>query len=94
MPTQTRIYEALAGLGFSQVAPACEGAKFHSPSPIVLHEVDLPDGRIVPLCGVCRDNLTILQRLIEAQPDLPWATQREFGNKLRSLAPTPRKTHA
>jgi hypothetical protein len=88
MPEQTRIRRALA-----QVDPdllpglptgterTCEGAKFHSPTPILLHAVSLADGRSAHLCGVCRDNLTVLLALGEVD----WETKREFGNKLRRL---------
>lgn len=65
---------------------SCEGAKFHSPRPLVVQEVPLPDGKTARLCGVCRDNLRVLQELLIANDgSLPWAVRREFGNQIRSL---------
>jgi hypothetical protein len=64
----------------------CEGAKFHSPSTLLLNKVDLPDGRTVALCGTCRDNLAVLALLLAHYgQDLPWPVRREFGNVLRAL---------
>jgi hypothetical protein len=69
----------------------CTGAKFHSPSPLVLREVDLvpwdPKAKeIVWLCGTCADNLLVLQHLLEANDgEMDWATRREFGNQVRAL---------
>jgi hypothetical protein len=77
---------------------ACEGAKFHSPTPMFTHPVRLipPEwsasisaihSPLVHLCGVCRDNLTILQQMVAATAgDLDWAVRREFGNEIRALA--------
>lgn len=79
----------------------CEGAKFHSPTPLFVHDV-----RLVPynwlhelhinpgvapaavwLCGTCKDNLAILQQIYKAtNGDVPWPVRREFGNELRALA--------
>lgn len=60
----------------------CEGAKFHSPNPLVLHEVRLPGGREVLLCGTCRDQLRVLH-LLGPNPD--WSVARCFGNRVRLL---------
>lgn len=68
----------------------CEGAKYHSPNPLRLHQVDLGLGREVLLCGTCRDNAAVLHVLIhldDAPTELPW--RREFGNKLRALFKEP-----
>lgn len=76
----------------------CEGAKFHSPTPMFVHHVNLVSerwsvdaARLRPdrawLCGTCRDNLVMLQQLLAAtQGDLDWEVRREFGNDLRALA--------
>lgn len=68
----------------------CEGAKFHSPTPLVLHETPLApsgEGPTAVLCGTCCSNLTVLQHLLaEHDGDLPWAVRREFGNLVRALA--------
>lgn len=64
----------------------CVGAKFHSPKPLLVHKVELPDSRVVHLCGVCRDNLRFLWELLNVREgQLPWHIRREFGNQLRSL---------
>lgn len=62
----------------------CQGAKYHSPSPVLVHEVELAD-RTVLLCGVCRGNLAVLHTLLGANPKLSWPVLRCFGNRLRSL---------
>lgn len=65
---------------------SCAGAKFHSPRPLVLHEVPLPGGGTAYLCAVCRDNLRVLSNLVDFyNGNLPWRVRREFGNKIRSL---------
>lgn len=92
-PAQTKIFEVLArvdpdalpGSPADESDRSCEGAKFHSPSPLLLHDVELPSGRRARLCGSCRDNLVVLQRLHQVEPDLPWEVRREFGNRLRAL---------
>lgn len=70
----------------------CIGAKFHSPSPLVLREVDLVPwskkitGETVWLCGTCADNLAALQHIIKTNDgNVPWETRREFGNQVRAL---------
>lgn len=64
----------------------CEGAKFHSPTPLILHDVLLSNGRVVSLCGCCRDNADVLAALIaKFAQDLEWTVRREFGNRLRAL---------
>jgi hypothetical protein len=65
----------------------CAGAKFHSPTPLLVHEVALSTDHVVYLCGVCRDNLRLLRELQKVRDgQLPWTIRREFGNRLRSLA--------
>lgn len=73
----------------------CEGAKFHSPTPMFCQET-----RLVPrdwdpefksptawLCGTCRDNLAILHQMLwVTSGTLDWPVRREFGNQIRSLA--------
>lgn len=92
VPFPRAIAEALRGIDQSALPglPAterdCEGAKFHSPTPLLLHEVELSDGRVVWLCGVCRANASVLAALIaQFAQELEWPVRREFGNRLRAL---------
>lgn len=62
----------------------CAGAKFHSPNPLVLHEVEI-NGKRVQLCGTCRSNLGVLRALLDTHGELAWPVRREFGNRLREL---------
>jgi hypothetical protein len=62
----------------------CAGAKFHSPTPLVLHDVEI-NGEPVQLCGTCRSNLGVLRALLDTHGELPWPVRREFGNRLREL---------
>lgn len=73
----------------------CEGAKFHSPTPMFCRETRLvpaewdPDfaGPTAWLCGTCRDNLAVLQQMLYATSGtLDWPVRREFGNQVRLLA--------
>lgn len=80
----------------------CEGATFHSPTPLFVHDTLLVLRAWWPedcehaywvwapkalLCGTCRDNLTILLQMYHrAEGNLPWEIRREFGNKIRALA--------
>lgn len=68
----------------------CEGARFHSPNPLVLREVFLsPDGQgpKACLCATCADNLAVLQALLlQTDGDVVWPVRREFGNLIRALA--------
>jgi hypothetical protein len=64
---------------------ACQGAKFHSPTPLEVHLVTV-NRKSVYLCGVCRDNLALLIDLTEAvEKPLKWAVLREFGAGIRNL---------
>lgn len=66
---------------------ACQGARFHSPTPRLLHEVTLYDGEKVLVCGTCRDNYAVLAHVGDRWGwELPWELRREFGNDLRALA--------
>ena len=65
----------------------CVGAKFHSPTPLILNEVEVAPGQVVWLCGTCQANLEVLQHLlVQNDGDLPWPVRREFGNRVRALA--------
>lgn len=76
----------------------CEGAKFHSPTPLFVNDVLLIppewDAAIsalhsprVYLCGTCAANLAILQQMLAATGGkVPWPVRREFGNEVRALA--------
>lgn len=94
MPVPSKIREHLAqraidpsALPGQPLEAECQGAEHHSPRPIVLHSVDLPDDRSVILCGTCRDNLGTLLSLMQDHPgQLPWPVRREFGNIIRALA--------
>lgn len=96
MPTPPNIAEATAGWSFESGIDLaddrmCVGARFHSPQPLLLHEVDLDvwsgrKGEQVFLCATCRDNLSVLQDLLkEHNGILPWKVRREFGNQIRAL---------
>lgn len=77
----------------------CEGAKFHSPQPLLVREYGLDGAVLYPndgehsavhdtvwLCGTCASNLTVLLCLLRAHGgDLPWEARREFGNLVRAL---------
>lgn len=68
---------------------ACQGAKFHSPRPMIVHRfrVDGPSGeRVIHLCGTCEDNVRLLMALLKARTDVPWRVRRCFGNQVRSVA--------
>lgn|SRR4051794_36286744 len=63
----------------------CEGARFHSPTPLVLYEVKVGKRKVL-LCGACRDNLAVLSNLHNIHDGaLPWNVRREFGNQIRAL---------
>lgn len=90
MPVSPAIAVALARTaestlpGESSDGADCEGAKFHSPTPLRVHLVDLGQGRWVRLCGTCRDNAAVLLLLEQlGADDVPW--RRGFGNQLRRL---------
>jgi hypothetical protein len=67
----------------------CQGAKFHSPRPMIVHPFELPqsEGEIVYLCGTCADNVQVLLALLTAREgSVPWVVQRCFGNLARRVA--------
>jgi len=94
MPVPEKIREILdqtpemtAALPGSPAPIECEGSQHHSPRPIVLHAVSLPDERVVMLCGTCRDNVETLVAMRRTYSgSLPWPVRREFGNTIRALA--------
>jgi hypothetical protein len=69
-----------------QVDEECQGAKYHSPAPLLVEEVQIGPGRWVTLCGTCRDNLKVYEDLKgHFNGEIPWSVRREFGNQLRSI---------
>lgn len=82
--------------GFYALADeVCEGARFHSPKPLVLLKVSIRPGKpqkgdeTATLCPTCAANFGLLQNLLVATDgNLSWPTRREFGNQLRALALT------
>lgn len=62
----------------------CQGAKFHSPRPMVVHAFTTSD-KTVYLCGTCVDNVGLLRSLIGAT-EVPWTVRRCFGNNVRQVA--------
>lgn len=71
----------------------CEGSKFHSPTPLILHRVDLVpwdntgEKVYAKLCGTCRENLWVYQQILQKNNgEIEWELQRCFGNKIRALA--------
>ena len=104
MPLPTHVAEAVDTLldgpppeGEYADGHACQGARFHSPTPLVLTRVWITpeplesarDSNVlqVMLCPTCAANLRVLQRLLVAtKGELPWKVRREFGNDLRLLA--------
>jgi hypothetical protein len=68
-------------------ANPCQGAKFHSPRPLVVRAYETRDGGVIHLCPVCKDNIDLYDYLIGLYHDeLPWPIRREFGNVLREAA--------
>lgn len=73
----------------------CEGARFHSPNPLLVVEVTIVDpswpgvvtlGDRVWLCRNCADNLRVYQRLLgQFSGNLEWPVRREFGNMIRAI---------
>lgn len=62
----------------------CEGAKFHSPRPLVTELVKYGNVEAV-LCHTCQANLETFLHLSKSEGGLSWAQLREFGNQLRAL---------
>lgn len=66
----------------------CEGSRFHSPSPLLVEQVEQVDvgGRSVWLCRNCRSILRVSEHLQEhADGKLDWKVAKEFGTALRVL---------
>jgi hypothetical protein len=64
----------------------CQGAAFHSPKPLDLHETKIGPDRVVDLCGTCLANLNIYMDIKRHfGGEIPWSVRREFGNRLRSI---------
>lgn len=64
----------------------CQGAKFHSPTPMLVRSLQLGD-EIVYLCGTCTDNVQVLASLLrDRQGDVSWPVRRCFGNLARGVA--------
>lgn len=82
---------------------ACEGAKHHSPRPLIVQEYEvLKDGLrpihtiaddvpgAVYLCATCADNVRVALSLFASHGGvLPWEARREFGNLVRAIAQKP-----
>lgn len=73
----------------------CQGSKFHSPRPMIVHPLEMPQkpGEHIYLCGTCLDNVRLLTTLQQATR-VPWNTRRCFGNTIRALVPPTEHTHA
>ena len=64
----------------------CQGARFHSPTPLTTNEIELPTGRVVSLCPTCKANLAAYIHLAHHAPaQFTWPVLREFGNIVRAL---------
>lgn len=73
--------------GILSIEHECQGSRFHSPRPMVVHPLPMPHapGEMIYLCGTCRDNVRLLLGL-EEQGEVPWPVKRCFGNLVRALA--------
>lgn len=74
----------------------CQGSRFHSPRPMIVHRLEMPQptGEPIYLCGTCLDNARLLRTLEHTTPGgVPWTTRRHFGNTIRALIP-PENPHA
>lgn len=94
MPFPRRVRSELAQTDTSDLSGdlsydrVCEGAKFHSPNPLVLHTVSVGTKELL-LCGTCRANLEVLRHLLAHNGgELDWPVRREFGNQIRAIAET------
>lgn len=63
----------------------CEGAKFHSPQPLVTRHWQFGDYQPY-LCLNCESKLETLLFLEDESGGLSWPTLREFGNQIRTIA--------
>lgn len=77
----------------------CQGARFHSPRPLVVREYVVRLGQVMPvegldspedavwLCGTCASNVEVMTCLLTAyNGSLSWEARREFGNSVRAIA--------
>jgi hypothetical protein len=64
---------------------SCQGAKFHSPRPMILHPFPGADRTTIHLCGTCADNVRLLISLSRVA-EVPWTARRCFGNTVRKVA--------
>lgn len=69
----------------------CQGAKFHSPRPMVVHPFHMhradSEDEIVYLCGTCSDNVQVLLTLLKGNKgEVSWPIKRHFGNLARAVA--------
>lgn len=77
----------------------CEGARFHSPRPLVVREYVVRGSKVTPvegldapedavwLCGTCASNVEVMSSLLDAYNGaLAWEARREFGNSVRAIA--------
>lgn len=103
-PTIARFIREAGGLALSGALvdnpTACEGAKFHSPRPLLVQEYVVTQVTLVAcagvtpqgeqtawLCGTCADNVRVALALLAAHGGaLPWQALREFGNSVRAIA--------
>lgn len=101
-PTVARLISEVGGLvlpGILAETPvSCEGAKFHSPQPMLVSEFIITRAGLVEhlgatapdsvwLCGTCSGNVNVMLSLLAAHGgNLPWEARREFGNLVRAIA--------
>lgn len=87
----------------------CEGAKFHSPAPMLIQPIALGSAvarlvlgqpvvssgaETVYLCSTCRDNLTVYLCVLYAHSgSTPDSVRRDFGNLTRSMGDRAWKLH-
>lgn len=69
----------------------CQGAKFHSPRPMIVHpfRTGRKEGgdKIIYLCGTCLDNVLVLLALLKGRDgEISWPVKQCFGNITRSVA--------
>jgi hypothetical protein len=105
-PTILSLIRTVGGLALpgalAENGDVCEGAKHHSPRPLIVHEFevrrdglrvieaieDVPDS--VWLCATCADNVRVALALFASHGGaLPWEARREFGNLVRAIAQKP-----
>jgi hypothetical protein len=77
--------------GITTERHTCQGAKFHSPRPMIVHSFRMgqegDEGEIVYLCGTCTDNVQVLLTLLKGRGgEVSWPVKRCFGNLVRSVA--------